>query len=278
MTTINQIDDAIARYYKSLRTDYNANFATFCIENAFDDETLEEELNVEPEDCLLIYFDDNFPFNEQNKCKSEDEQQTFIHNLLKQCFNNPHILFPSILIQVDTEFFNTSTEHINKISAIWKSVSQFWPGERELVQILAIGYKNNCLYLCNLADSYSRATTRLKQLTVSKWCRENNKHFEYLKTLGTMTRYDRNNHPTRIHKFVQHNLQTFFHRIMPNLQLSSPIYQINDSLQCTVSYLFAAVIFIQNLINKSSETVPLNPFQLDLCIAYDEPIKIKNQF
>ncbi len=73
MANIEQIDAAIGKYYVSLNREYKNEFATYCDENCIDHETLISEMNEEPDDSMLVEFDDDFPFNagsNDNKWKS----------------------------------------------------------------------------------------------------------------------------------------------------------------------------------------------------------------
>lgn len=60
------MDKGLEEYYKSIEVNYFndegvGKFWEFCDENGFDDEDLEEELENDPEDCMILEFDENFP-------------------------------------------------------------------------------------------------------------------------------------------------------------------------------------------------------------------------
>ena len=95
-----RIDAALQRYYQSLNTVYDEQFALFCQTNGYnerddDDDPLQDELDEDPSDCMLPdAFDiDTFPFNHQYKDKTENEKHEFIYSLIKRCDINPNIQF-----------------------------------------------------------------------------------------------------------------------------------------------------------------------------------------
>ncbi|MEM7361971.1 MAG: hypothetical protein AAF335_03085 [Bacteroidota bacterium] len=112
-TIIDQIDQHVNTYYTSLNIPYldadgNGKFKNFCIGNDIDDETVVEELKESPDDCMLVDFDEDFPFvheslsqlQKESKNKPQTEKQKhspytvngskneFILNFLKS-YNNP---------------------------------------------------------------------------------------------------------------------------------------------------------------------------------------------
>eukprot|EP01084_Bolivina_argentea_P077546 140681_1 len=62
---IEQINIGLSRYYKSLGKEYINNFLLYCEENGFEDDSLADEFDEEPQDCMLAQFDSNFPFKSQ---------------------------------------------------------------------------------------------------------------------------------------------------------------------------------------------------------------------
>eukprot|EP01084_Bolivina_argentea_P077547 140682_1 len=62
---IEQINIGLSRYYKSLGKTYNNNFLAYCVENGFADDSIADEFDEKPQDCMLAQFDSNFPFKSQ---------------------------------------------------------------------------------------------------------------------------------------------------------------------------------------------------------------------
>eukprot|EP01083_Nonionella_stella_P109602 319786_1 len=83
---------AIARYYKSLGHSYDNIFSEFCADNAFDDDdVLRDEMDIGADYCLLVEFDDNFPFKKEPK--DDEAKLHFIFDLITKCMANPQISF-----------------------------------------------------------------------------------------------------------------------------------------------------------------------------------------
>eukprot|EP01084_Bolivina_argentea_P031604 58494_1 len=89
---IYRICDIVQKYYASFEVQYDAIFSTWCYENEFDDDGVEEEFASydanNPTDWMLADFDENntFPFkdkpiNETDKCRS-------IYKLMKMFWDN----------------------------------------------------------------------------------------------------------------------------------------------------------------------------------------------
>eukprot|EP01084_Bolivina_argentea_P121456 215224_1 len=87
--SIDQICKSMATYYASQGAAYDALFSNYCEENGLEDDTLDEEFDVDPSDCYLIDFDENFPYNRDKV----DDLAKFIYNLLRKCQENPGISF-----------------------------------------------------------------------------------------------------------------------------------------------------------------------------------------
>eukprot|EP01084_Bolivina_argentea_P275904 470623_1 len=98
--SIEQIDIALARYYKSLGQPYDKLFAGYCEDNGLEDDTLDEELEVDPSDCLLIDFDENFPF-----AKAPKDRGQAIFDMIRKCKENPDITFDASFPTFDQDLF-----------------------------------------------------------------------------------------------------------------------------------------------------------------------------
>eukprot|EP01084_Bolivina_argentea_P197729 338791_1 len=93
---IQQICDQLSTYYKTLGCDYDILFSMFCEDNAFDDNGVSYEINVENlQNCMLIEFDPNFPFPTELTTNSDRKNKIF--NLLKICYDNPNKVFRGAL-------------------------------------------------------------------------------------------------------------------------------------------------------------------------------------
>ncbi|MCP4747845.1 MAG: hypothetical protein GY874_17165 [Desulfobacteraceae bacterium] len=92
---VSRIADYMTRYYKYQRESwsnrdtndppkYDGEFDTFCSDSGFecDDDSIYEELEYPPEECVLIEFDENFPYPTSLAAASDDDKQLFIYVLL----------------------------------------------------------------------------------------------------------------------------------------------------------------------------------------------------
>eukprot|EP01084_Bolivina_argentea_P263601 446220_1 len=67
-------------YYKMFNKSYDNLFREYCDENGLEDDTLQEELQQSPLDCLLVDFDDDFPFKKPPI--NYEEKLDMIHAIL----------------------------------------------------------------------------------------------------------------------------------------------------------------------------------------------------
>eukprot|EP01083_Nonionella_stella_P258263 883006_1 len=99
---------AIVRYYKHLDPPYDGLLSKFCEENGLDDDhQLMEEMETDASDCVLLDFDDNFPFEKEEMTK--EEKEACKHNLIRKCMKNPNYQFGGsipILSEESAELFN----------------------------------------------------------------------------------------------------------------------------------------------------------------------------
>eukprot|EP01084_Bolivina_argentea_P162845 283353_1 len=106
MNEFQKIDSRLKLYYESVgRNDYvDANgigkFLQFSIDNGFNEEDINDELNVDdPADCMYIEFDDNFPLSQD--INGEAEQQNEILKIIKNCYENNVEFIPAASNQLD---------------------------------------------------------------------------------------------------------------------------------------------------------------------------------
>eukprot|EP01083_Nonionella_stella_P076459 208353_1 len=90
---------AIGRYYAALGRPYNSLFSEYCEECGIEeDDVFQEEMDESFEDCLLVEFDEDFPFaREPHDDRTRIE---FIYLLIKKCMSNPDITFSKLQIDV----------------------------------------------------------------------------------------------------------------------------------------------------------------------------------
>eukprot|EP01084_Bolivina_argentea_P280939 480551_1 len=80
MPKIGDICNALEKYYKTLDKPYDKLFSNYCDVNGLDDDAVAEELEQNPTDCLLVDFDEDFPFKEEH---ADREQAIF--KIIQQC-------------------------------------------------------------------------------------------------------------------------------------------------------------------------------------------------
>eukprot|EP01084_Bolivina_argentea_P223942 378794_1 len=79
---IGRICAALARYYHSLGVVYDKIFSTFCEDYGIDNDALNDELDGSVAECILIEFDENFPFAKEPK--TDVQKQQFIFDVIKK--------------------------------------------------------------------------------------------------------------------------------------------------------------------------------------------------
>ena len=90
MATIQQIDEAFARYYESLNHQYHAEFATYCEDNGYDEDCIKNDIEQEASESELVEFDEHFPF--RNPPHNQEEVMEFIHQLIRKFYYCPSAL------------------------------------------------------------------------------------------------------------------------------------------------------------------------------------------
>eukprot|EP01084_Bolivina_argentea_P081844 148191_1 len=274
-TIIDDICEALSRYYKSLDKPYDKLFSTYCEDNGLDD--VAEELKQPPEDCLLVDFDENFPFEKEPRNKARA-----IFDMIRKCTNRPNITFDVPSPILDQDSFRLEEKTIDEIKITYKKQCPvLWNSgmstDGGFIQILGVGKKNNFDYLLHLVDDYSRSRVKHIDETAS-WTEKNwthnHKHFKKLKTMKI-------NVPTATGISLNVKMQTvsadylaemavvsFRKECTPKLLFTSMLL-IDDDLETTVQFFNAAVEFISNIAKSKSKTIC--PFQMDVCIAVGEP-------
>ena len=88
------IDKGLARFYYLTRTPYmvtdtKGKFLIWCEANEYDQESIQEELELDPSECALVEFDPDFPI----KSGENTDKTTYIFNTIKYCANHPYPYF-----------------------------------------------------------------------------------------------------------------------------------------------------------------------------------------
>eukprot|EP01084_Bolivina_argentea_P011002 20551_1 len=139
---IDGICEALSRYYKSLGKPYDKLFSTYCEDNGLDEETIEEELKQQPEDCLLVDFDDDFPFEKEPK-----DRARAIFDMIIKCNNHPKITFDVPSPILDQDSFTLEEKTIDEIKETYeKQCPVLWNTGRistdgAFIRILGVGKK-----------------------------------------------------------------------------------------------------------------------------------------
>eukprot|EP01083_Nonionella_stella_P149615 475479_1 len=111
MTLCAKTCTAIGRYYAAFGRPYDSIFSVYCEENGCDmsyDDFIEEmdmsyddfieEMDMSFEDCMLVDFDQDFPFAREPH--NDRTKRQFIYLLIKKCMSNPDITFSKLQIDV----------------------------------------------------------------------------------------------------------------------------------------------------------------------------------
>eukprot|EP01084_Bolivina_argentea_P058377 106623_1 len=166
-TEIEKIDTVLERYYKTLKKEYDHLFLNYCDENGLDEEALNDEFEQNPDDSILIDFDEDFPFIKQPTNIPEA-----IFDILLKCRYNPDISFE--YISQIPEFGQNLFDEINETN--WEEIFNLYRQQCPLIPalqqgqfipILAVGRKHKFDYLLHLVDDYTR--NRIKHIKQSPW-------------------------------------------------------------------------------------------------------------
>eukprot|EP01084_Bolivina_argentea_P048752 89771_1 len=89
-----QLDTAMNSYYISVgRNDYydknkNGKLSTYCKSNGIDLDDIVDELKYDPLDCLLVDFDETFPFHSSHSIKTKKDSTLIKYDIIKYCYEN----------------------------------------------------------------------------------------------------------------------------------------------------------------------------------------------
>eukprot|EP01084_Bolivina_argentea_P053116 97512_1 len=78
-----ELDKLLSQYYQQFGKKYSNEFAKYCDDNGYDDETLVDDLDGAPEETDLGTFDSNFPL--EKKIDDETARNDKVLSILKYC-------------------------------------------------------------------------------------------------------------------------------------------------------------------------------------------------
>ena len=302
MATISEVDAAIGRYYQSLNVPYNSLFATYCDDNGIDEETVADEIILDPNESILVDFDDEFPFPQAIKDKSTE----FIHNIIKQVYHQPDTEFSSYTWGIDIDLSDTEIEEFKNLfqsqcALLWgpftryASYSGCYSGNRPisnknaLFYLMTLGYKHYFDYPLY----FVREWTKYRIENDIKISNSKNRK-QYKRWIDSKM----HSHDRKMKEIVMDAINTFnfnvgvyesqeemmhYPKQMAQFYLAQRDNTIDDSMQITIRYLISVCDLIYTLINNSNndnkndeEKNGFSPFQIDLTIYYGKPLSKYN--
>eukprot|EP01084_Bolivina_argentea_P110618 197461_1 len=273
---IGQLDKCLDRYYAKFKIKYfsvddEGKFMLWCANNSFDDDMVQEELNLSYNECNLLDFDEYFPFPSNSKPKNKDEAEQRIYNILQRCAKNPdmfsdksHFSEPFKTTEND---WNVNKNDLAKTAKIYRTqlitlCDKDFIADEACIKLLHMGYKQNIPYLSFLVDmylcdriSYVCKTQNYLQpsqqiLRLSTWCLKN-RHFTELKN------EERKND-------MEAAIKSYFKRISRPLDAFEG-FMIDDSLDDMADYILNIVNCISTLAKQKEQTCP---FQIDISFIF----------
>eukprot|EP01084_Bolivina_argentea_P124173 220036_1 len=260
---IAKIDTGLSEYYKKFEIDYKneeeiGKFEEFTDANGFDDLIVYDELKVDPSDCMLVDFDEEFPL-EPDIDDAAEEILRILNSIALRGFVKTR---PKRHVDLTLQMINDiSQDEIQAAMAKYtKQMSCFTKQaeyDRDLQYFLGIGVKYDFPFLTYMVDSYTKdkvlqySNNKNEVLTVSEWAREN----PFMIAL-------RMNNPKKAIS-LEHAITGYCGRIMNRIQFASA-FRIMDKLKAIAQYVTATALFIQKLMDKLHGKAP---FQVDLLIA-----------
>eukprot|EP01084_Bolivina_argentea_P277054 472861_1 len=241
---IRQIDKGLERYYKLVNVNYTENqFVDFCEENGFYNEDIEEELKADAEDCMLVDFDEDFPFPKNKHPTSDEDRQQAVFDIIMRCYKYPDAIIKKEEV-IKKEHFNFDEKEMDIITqkyekychAIFLKACTGGDTSISFLKILCVSDKIDQPYLRLLADLYARdrimydmhnieqenkekeEKDNMNTLTISKWALLN-KHMLKIKTFSN----DK-------HEFnmIISALNSYYKYICPLMDVK-PMVKINDN-------------------------------------------------
>eukprot|EP01084_Bolivina_argentea_P277051 472855_1 len=293
---IRQIDKGLERYYKLVNVNYTENqFVDFCEENGFYNEDIEEELKADAEDCMLVDFDEDFPFPKNKHPTSDEDRQQAVFDIIMRCYKYPDAIIKKEEV-IKKEHFNFDEKEMDIITqkyekychAIFLKACTGGDTSISFLKILCVSDKIDQPYLRLLADLYARDRNRYNFLIPKIRDELKNEISELLPkdqdniTVNQLTHKtwaELNTHTKKIKNWnKQHKefdlllsaLYSFYFRVC-NLRDLKCSYKIDDNYMTICEYISAAVDFVYNLAENKIyiENQSICPFQYDFCMAFD---------
>eukprot|EP01084_Bolivina_argentea_P235586 396395_1 len=268
-TLIDKIDEGLEQYYIHFnRNDYKdeegiGKFKAYAEEEGFDDNGVQDDLNqTDPDECMVIDFDADFPLKTQ--INDENKRAQEILRILKYiCVNGSYPIKMVQSVKVDLETVNIPKE---KVADSVKPYEQQMKIEgldvdknADLRYFLAVSTIRKYPFITYMVDSYTRDNAKTyaetKQVKeVGEWVA--NKPF--MKKLKIKYPIIASN--------LKSAITTYSTRIMQRLTFT-PTLGIVDNLKEICEYIAGVPAFIDKLIEHGPATPP---FQIDLSIAVKE--------
>eukprot|EP01084_Bolivina_argentea_P195999 336085_1 len=269
---IEKIDRSLGRYYSSHdRSNYfdedgKGLFHRYCSINGYDDITVDEELKADPEDCMLLDFDetdDGFP-----ALVSTEDLLLTKFDVIKKCYQDhepfKNCNFADYDFKISHKMFNVDQSLVQKINEWHSKHCSVLSGISEpLYKLLSVGCEINQPYFQLLADTFSRY--RLKRMItmnkhkpipnhklLSDFMRQN-KHF-----LELDNRSGNKKCTTIIHNALQQWIKEF-------PPFKRPYSYIIDHVERITELIAMAIEFVSDLAKTKNV-----PFQWDYSIAFNK--------
>jgi len=129
-------------------------------------------------------------------------------------------------------------------------------------------------------DAFNRARVNAlpESLKINDWA-ANHPHFKQSAEFNVYVAQesDEKAQSATTGKMVISAMESFMKRCSPKLHLSpgAIAFVVDDSLEHTVQYIYSAIVFITNSATATQKMgFSLCPFQIDLCLAYREPLRL----
>eukprot|EP01084_Bolivina_argentea_P027363 50882_1 len=268
---IEKISSAFKKYYSSKYIEYTDFFSEFCYENGIeDDDALEEELlaDQDPADCILVDFDDHFPFDVEPK--NDTEKQMILFRLITKYYeedpDEDKVWLPSI--KIDEDLFNLDEKELEEIKKVVKKQCPIYElhGDPALFIFMAIEKKKDYPYLQYLLDSYHlHRIEQMKEnktsLTESQWI-DQNKNTQKLKQIKVSKNYNADD-------LLHSAMVSFGKRHCPKLIFKCE-WEIKQAIEYVVKWVAGAINFVSNqlqVVKRMDKNI--YPFQFDFAIIID---------
>jgi len=288
MAQIAKICNGLRKYYASLGkgAEYvNANgvgkFTAYCEDNGIDDDEA-ENLGDDPEQCLLVDFDDDFPVPKDKESMEEQEKKKYIFEILLQCHDG--VDFNAISYD-QASFDAVNDADIESIKKIYKKYcpavfNRDMGDDGGLLFMLAFQKKYGVDYLANLLDSFTRYRIEYQQdIAEKQWAMlADNVHFRKrplskikFKIPGSKPKDGKKDAAVSYEDFATSAMFSFNKRCCGKLMFGNTPTLIDDSLDKIASYISGAAHFVSNMITTNTGGVLVTPFQFDVAIAVGKP-------